>query len=112
MPLEQQQEIIKHFTAGLFWDVDKSQIDLDKYPGHVIQRVLEYGEMGDWRIVLSYYGIEKIVDCCRSLRTLDPRALSFICCISNTEKETYRCYNFAQSTPTLHIPSADEFDIF
>lgn len=101
MSAEQQLKIIQQFNPNLFWDVDATQIDLDKYPGHVIQRVLEYGQMEDWHIILNYYGLDKIVDCCRRLRTLDPRALSYICCISHTQKESYRCYNFAQSTPTL-----------
>lgn len=100
MSKQQQQELIGQFSTNLFWDMDKSLIDLDKFPGHIIQRVLEYGQMGDWRIIRSYYGVEKIVECCRKLRTLDPKALSFICCISHTDKTTYRCYNFAQSFPT------------
>lgn len=101
MPLDKQKQIIDQFSPNLFWDVDKSQIDLDKYAGHIIQRVLEYGRMCDWHIIKSYYGIDKIVECCRQLRTLDPVALSFICCISNTNKTTYRCYSTAQSSPTL-----------
>ncbi|MCQ2127914.1 MAG: hypothetical protein MJZ08_00575 [Bacteroidaceae bacterium] len=92
---------INEFSPNLFWDVDESQFDMDKYASHVIQRVLEYGQLCDWRIIMSYYGLDKIVEHCRRLRTLDPRALSFICCLSHTKKETYRCYNFAQSFPTL-----------
>lgn len=99
MPKE-QQEIINQFSPHLFWDVDESQMDLDLYPEHVVQRVLEYGHMHDWKLIRAYYGLEKIVECCRRMRTLDPRALAFICCISHTSKETYRCYNFAQSHPT------------
>ena len=99
MPKE-QQEIISQFSPHLFWDVDKAQMDLDLYPEHVIQRVLEYGHMRDWKLIRAYYGLDRIVECCRRMRTLDPRALSFICCISHTSKETYRCYNFAQSHPT------------
>ncbi len=101
MPIERQQEIISQFSTNLFWDMDYAQIDLDKYPGHIIQRVLEYGEWNDWCIIRSYYGLDKIVECCQRLRTLDPRALSYICCISHTKPESYRCYTFAQSNPTL-----------
>ena len=101
MSIEQQKQIINRFSPHLFWDVDKTQIDLDIYSGQIIQRVLEYGQMSDWYIIRNYYGLDKIVEECQKLRTLDPRALSFICCISHTNKETYRCYNFAQSCPTL-----------
>jgi len=101
MQNEQQQLIIASLSPHLFWDMDMREIDLDKYPGHVIQRVLEYGNLQDWDMIKSYYGIDKIVDCCQRLRSLDPHALSFICCISNTNKESYRCYNFTQSFRTL-----------
>ncbi len=37
----------------------------------------------------------------KRLRTLDPLALSFICMLSDTNKEDYRCYQFRQSNPTL-----------
>lgn len=92
---------VEHFSPNLFWDVDSTVFDLDKYPSHIIQRVLEYGQIEDWRFIKSYYGLDKIVKCCQGLRTLDPKALSFICCISHTNKKSYRCYNFAQSCPTL-----------
>lgn len=95
------KKAVEHFSPNLFWDVDSDLFDLDNYPGQIIQRVLEYGQIEDWRFIKSYYGLDKIVQCCQGLRTLDAVALSFICCISHTNKETYRCYNYAQSCPTL-----------
>lgn len=85
------------FSPNLFWDIDKKQLDMDACPGQIIQRVLEYGEFKDWRIILSYYGLDKIVSEVKKLRTLDLKALSFLCCISNTQKEEYRCYQYQQS---------------
>lgn len=78
-----------------------SQVDMDKAPGQIIQRVLEYGGWADWQLILNYYGLDKIVDVCKHLRTLDPVCLSYICAISYTNKEDYRCYHIRQSNPTL-----------
>ena len=89
------------FTDNLFRDTDISKLDMNKFPAYVIQRVLEYGEMKDWRLINRYYGLPKIVEVCKELRTLDPVCLSFICAISHTPKEEYRCYHTRQSTPTL-----------
>ena len=75
--------------------------DMDTCPSQIIQRVLEYGTLNDWRLIYRYYGLEKIVSACQSMRTLDPVALAFICGISNTPKEDYRCYRIRQSNPTL-----------
>ena len=95
------RDYIKQFTDNLFWDTDTTKLDLNEYPVYVIQRVLEYGEMQDWRLINRIYGLPKIVEVCKGLRTLDPVCLSFICAISHTKKEDYRCYRIKQSNPTL-----------
>ena len=85
----------------LFWDMDRNAVNLDQCPGQIIQRVLEYGEMDDWRLIRDYYGMDKIAEACKQLRTLDPKALAYICLMSNTKPTEYRCYHFRQSNPTL-----------
>ena len=84
----------------LFWDIDTQNFDIDRNAAWIIQRVLEYGTMKDWNILERHFGIDKIVSYALNFRTLDPVALSFLCFISNTKKEDYRCYHFAQSLPT------------
>ena len=56
--------------------------------------------MNDWRLINQYYGLSRIVNECKQMRTLDPVCLSFICTISHTKEEEYRCYHFRQSFPT------------
>ena len=84
----------------LFWDIDTQHFDIDRSASWIIQRVLEYGSMKDWFIIEDYFGIDKIVAYSMNFRTLDPVALSFLCFISDTKKEDYRCYHIAQSHPT------------
>lgn len=88
-------------SKHLFWDVDTSEYDIDKYNVWTIQRVLEYGEMSDWKQILDYFGLQHIVDACKRMRTLDPRALAYICLLSNTKEEDYRCYHTRQLNHTL-----------
>lgn len=95
-----QKDYISRLSSHLFWDMDQESVDMDTCPSQIIQRVLEYGTLDDWKLILSYYGLNKIVTVCRSLRTLDAKALSFICCISGTDKTQYRCYYITQSNPT------------
>lgn len=92
---------IAQFSPNLFWDVAPSHFDAEQCPAQVIERVLERGEWSDWKLILSYYGLNRIAAVCKTLRTLSPKALSFICCVTNTSKEEYRCFHFAQSNPTL-----------
>ncbi|MDR0988357.1 MAG: hypothetical protein LBM06_02705 [Prevotellaceae bacterium] len=91
---------VEKFSKHLFWDVRRDSIDLDKHAEYVIQRVLEYGLMSDWQLLLQYYGQPKIVTVAKGLRTLEPRALAYISVISHTPKEQFRCYITQQSIPT------------
>ena len=85
----EQKEYISKLSPHLFWDIDISKADMDTCPAQIIQRVLEYGTLADWLLIRSYYGLDKIVSVCKSLRSLDRKALAYICCISNTSKEKY-----------------------
>lgn len=88
------------FSEHLFWDVAREEVDMDTHAAFVVQRVLEYGTMEDWRLLRDYYGIDHIVTLCQAMRTLDPVCLSFISAIADTPKETFRCYHTRQSMPT------------
>lgn len=95
------KEFLSQFSPNLFWDADSSILSMDDHSGYIIQRVLEYGQMKDWRIINRYYGLDRIVEECKQLRTLDPFCLSFITTISHTNEEDYRCYQYKQSCQTL-----------
>lgn len=92
------QTLISQLSPYLFWDIDINLFDAEKNSAQLIQRVLECGELADWCLVRDFYGIDRIVNDCKSLRTLNPKALSFICAISDTKKEDYRCYTMRQYT--------------
>ncbi len=94
-------EYIAKLSPHLFWDIDTEKADMDTCPAQIIQRVLEYGTLEDWHLIRSYYGLDKIVAVCKTLRTLDPRALSYICCISDTSKEEHRCYHNKKSNSAI-----------
>ena len=85
---------ISQLSPVLFWDIDREHMDIESHSAGLIQRVLEYGTLQDWRLTRDYYGMDRIVADCKRLRTLDPMALSFICAMSDTKKEEYRCYQF------------------
>ena len=94
------QNGIDKFSEYLFWDVRKDSIDLESNASYVIKRVLEFGQMRDWFLLESEYGLDRIVHVAQGLRTLDPKALSFISCISSTPKETFRCFTLKPSIRT------------
>lgn len=91
------------FNPSLFWDTNIENIDTTSNAPYIVQRVLEYGEITDWKLIKEIYGIKRIVQIAQQLRTLDPKALSFICAISGTTKEDYRCYTTKPSTQGLWL---------
>lgn len=78
-----------------------AQLDVQAHARYIIQRVLEYGNLHDWQLTYAFYGLPRIVDECKQMRSLDPKALTFICAITDTQITDYRCYHFRQSYPTL-----------
>ena len=94
-----KQECIQELSDNIFWDVEKGSIDLELNAPYVVQRVLEYGQIGDWNLLLGFYGLDRIVLISKKLRSLEPRALSFISTISGTPIDQFRCYNTRQSLP-------------
>ena len=95
------QPLTEQLSPYLFWDIDKDLFDVEKNSAQLIKRVLEYGELDDWRTIRDYYGLERIPHDCKTLLSLRPEALSFVCVVTDTNKEDYRCYTFKQSFPTL-----------
>ena len=95
-----EREFIHSFSEYLFWDVDKDSIDLEANAPYVVRRVLELGQLNDWNLLKSWYGIQKIASIAQNLRTLEPKAPSFISAVSSLPKESIRCFTTRPSTPT------------
>ena len=96
-----ERDYILGFSSYLFWDILPDSLSLETNASYVVQRVLEYGRWNDWKLLVSYYGLDRIVQISMNLRTLDPKALGFISVISSTSLEQFRCYTTKQSHPIL-----------
>lgn len=92
-----QTDVLTQFSHHLFWDADRESIDLEQNAPYVVQRVLEYGLLEDWRLLRNYYGLKRIAQISMQLRSLEEKALVFICTLTNTKKDDYRCYTLKQS---------------
>ncbi len=49
----------KHLYS-LFWDTNPKDLDPDKYPKYVIERVMELGDIPHLRWMLKYYHRQKL----------------------------------------------------
>lgn len=94
-----ERDYIQSFSDYLFWDVDKDSIDLEANAPYVVQRVLEFGQWNDWKLLVARYGLERVAHIAQTLRSLDPKALSFISAVSSLPKESFRCFTTIPSAP-------------
>lgn len=88
-----------NLSKVIFWDTDYGAIDWDNKARYVIERVLMYGTIADWRTIQQQYGMDRIRDEMLQSRDLDPKSLAFLSVIFNIPKDQFRCYTQIQSSP-------------
>lgn len=76
----------------LFWDTDVNAINWDLNADAVIVRVLERGNLDDFREIRKIYGDEKIKTAALSARYLSNRTLSFVSFFFELPKTEFECY--------------------
>ena len=48
------------FSSDIFWDTDSAELDIHKNADYIIDRVVGYGTLEDWRTILDIYGHDKV----------------------------------------------------
>ena len=92
---------IDQFSKHLFWDVDRSEIDVDKHAKTIVANVLMYGTYEDWKKMVRLYGIPRIAEVAQKLRHLDKKSAAFVATLGKLPLETFRCFSDTQSTNEL-----------
>lgn len=90
--LKRTNSQLTDLSSHLFWDVDIGNLDVNKSKKLIVQRVLDYGLIGDWQILLEIYGISEIGITAKSLRELDNKSVAFISLLSKIPKEQFLCF--------------------
>ncbi|MEY2829759.1 MAG: hypothetical protein RIQ33_1617 [Bacteroidota bacterium] len=90
---------ISQLSPYLFWDVDVNALEFEKSKSQIIYKVVEFGQIKDWNIIKSVYGLEIIKETSLEFRTLDDVTLAFLSHLFQTEKSKFRCYKHKQSNP-------------
>lgn len=96
----EKQIKIEDFSASLFWDVDKTSLDFEKHAVHIVDKALNRGSWEDFKLVLSFYGRERVSEIVKGLRYMDKRTLQFSSVYFQIPKTEMRCYIWQQSNPS------------
>lgn len=84
---------------SLFWDVNVSDIDLQKHQASVIERITLRGRLDEFQAMLRYYGKETVKNALLNIRYLDKVTLYFCSAIFDVPVTEFRCYKLAQLNP-------------
>ena len=95
--VDKEKYKLTDLSPQLFWDTRVEDVDWEDHAGFIVERVLEYGMMKDWKMIREVYGLERIKNLALGLRSLSDLSLSFLCSLFNLEKEQFRCYILRQS---------------
>ncbi len=66
------------FSRELFWDYPNLNIDLEKNARFVVERVVTRGRLEDFYKLLQIYSSERIVECLKRSKELDPKTRNFV----------------------------------
>lgn len=95
----EENNLISQFSSHLFWDFDRTSISTSQLKPQVVQEVLEYGLLRDWRLLCTIYGLQQIVEVASKLPSLDPKSLAFLSNISTIPQENFKCFITKQLMP-------------
>ena len=83
-------------NTSLFWDTDINEVDWNVQANAVIVRVLERGNLDDFREIRKYYGDKKIKKAAVKAKYLSDRTLSFVSFFFDLPKTQFECYKNRQ----------------
>jgi hypothetical protein len=97
MSPEQISEVSYKFSSHLFWDIDRTKLQLEEHSHFFIGRVLQYGFLEDWKLLVQVYGLERIKETLLEIRFLDDISLHFASNFFSVPLEKFRCFSTKQS---------------
>lgn len=80
----------------LFWDIDLKDFDYEQNKKLIIERVMNYGTVSEFRTILRHYGYDTVRHEIKKAGNLEPKTLEFVLSYFNLPKQSLRCYTKKQ----------------
>ena len=84
-------------SGRMFWDTPVSNIHWYEHRHFIVQRVMRYGKLEDWKLIQQWYGSDTLREIVVSLNNLDAISVAFLSLVLNIDKKAFRCYTEKQS---------------
>lgn len=99
--MQKKEKLIENLDKRYFWDVDISRLDPERNRRLIIERVFEFGEVAEMKLIIKYYGASKVIEVLKGLNYLHPKTLNLVSKYFNIPKESFKCYQKRLSNPKL-----------
>jgi hypothetical protein len=92
---------LANFRDSLFWDTNPNLLSAEKDAQFIIGRVLDFGNLKEWRLTERLYGKEKIIKVAIDHIFTDPRSANFWALVLSIPANKIKCTR----NPSLKIPN-------
>ncbi|RKX17303.1 MAG: hypothetical protein DRP35_11170 [Candidatus Zixiibacteriota bacterium] len=91
--MSNNNEILQQLSKHLFWDVDISEVDVEKHVRFIVERVVTRGNLNDFKLLLKTYTKKMIAQNVVKIRSLDKKTINFLSIYFDIDKKDFRCYS-------------------
>lgn len=92
MKLDSPEHNIAGFSPHLFWDVDRSKIDIEKNKKLIVERVLQRGSRSDLDALLNHYDKSEVREVIKQLPWLNEKDIAFVHVFFDIPLNELKCY--------------------
>ncbi len=89
-------EMIDKLNKKYFWDININDLEANKSNRIIIERVFNFGNLDDIKLIVDNYGITKIKNVVCNLNYIDPKTFNFLALFLNIPKTEFKCYTKKQ----------------
>lgn len=90
--------LLEQLNKTFFWDTDFNQLDDEKSKRLIIERVMNFGNLHEIKLLKKFYGINEIKATLCNLNHIDPKTLNFLSMFLHIPKTKFKCYTRKQLT--------------
>lgn len=83
--------MLTNLSKKPFWDTPIKNLDKDKHSTFILERIMRYGTIDDWKELNKIYSREELKNIARTVKELDAVSLSFLCAALDMEKKEFKC---------------------
>ena len=88
--------LLEQLNKAYFWDVDIAKMDEEKSKRLIIERVINYGNLNEIKLIKEFYGLKEIRSILCKLNYIDPKTLNFVSLLFHVPKTKFKCYTRKQ----------------